>query len=188
MITAVSLIVGFAGFVDAIAGGGGIISLPAYFLTGMPAHVCYGTNKFSSACGTTLAAATYLKHGAINVKVAVIAAIGSFIGSNIGSHIVLLLDDKILKLMLIVCMPVIAVIIFVKKFGGDEDRSYLLGPVKIMIYGFLVGFFVGGYDGIFGPGTGTIAAIAFTAFMHFDLKTRQETLRCSISHRMSVLL
>ena len=57
MITAVSLIVGFAGFVDAIAGGGGIISLPAYFLTGMPAHVCYGTNKFSSACGTTLAAA-----------------------------------------------------------------------------------------------------------------------------------
>ena len=49
MITAVSLIVGFAGFVDAVAGGGGIISLPAYFLTGMPAHVCYGTNKFSSA-------------------------------------------------------------------------------------------------------------------------------------------
>lgn len=171
MITAVSLIVGFAGFVDAVAGGGGIISLPAYFLTGMPAHVCYGTNKFSSACGTTLAAATYLKHGAINIKVAIIAAIGSFIGSNIGSHIVLMLDDKVLKLMLVVCMPVIAIIIFVKKLGGDEDRSYLLGSVKLLVYGFLVGFFVGGYDGIFGPGTGTIAAIAFTAFMHFDLKT-----------------
>lgn len=65
----------------------------------------------------------------------------------------LLLDDKILKLMLIVCMPVIAVIIFVKKLGGDEDRILIfLGRIRIMIYGFLVGFFVGGYDGIFGPG------------------------------------
>lgn len=171
MITAISLIVGFAGFVDAVAGGGGIISLPAYFLTGMPAHMCYGTNKFSATCGTTLAVATYFKHGAINIKVAAMAAAGSFIGSNIGSQIVLMLDDKVLKLMLVICMPVIAVIIFVKKIGGEEDRSYLLGSVRLMIYGFLVGLLVGGYDGIFGPGTGTIAAIAFTAFMHFDLKT-----------------
>lgn len=58
-----------------------------------------------------------------------------------------------------------------KSIGGDEDQVLSSGPVKIMIYGFLVGFFVGGYEGIFGPGTGTIAAIAFTAFMHFDLKT-----------------
>ena len=171
MITAVSLIVGFAGFVDAVAGGGGIISLPDYFLTGLPAHVCFGTNKFSAACGTTLAVATYFKHGAVNLKVAIMAAIGSFIGSNIGSHIVLMLDDNVLKLMLVICLPVIAVIIFVKKLGGEEDRSYLLGPAKLLVYGFLVGLLVGGYDGIFGPGTGTIAAIAFTAFMHFDLKT-----------------
>lgn len=171
MIAAVSLIVGFAGFVDAVAGGGGIISLPAYFLTGLSAHVCLGTNKFSAACGTALASATYLKHGAVNMKVALVAAVGSLIGSNIGAHIVLMLDDRLLKLMLVVCLPVIAVIVLVKKLGGEEDRSYLLGQRKLIIFGFLVGFLVGGYDGIFGPGTGTIAAIAFTAFMHFDLKT-----------------
>lgn len=171
MIAGVSLIVGFAGFVDAVAGGGGIISLPAYFLTGMPAHLCYGTNKFSAACGTTFAVGTYFKHGAVNIKVALMAAVGSFIGSNIGARIVLMLDDKVLKLMLVVALPVVAVIIFVKKIGGEEDLSHLFSPAKLLLYGLIVGFLVGGYDGIFGPGTGTIAAIAFTAVMHFDLKT-----------------
>jgi len=171
MIAGVSLIVGFAGFVDSIAGGGGIISLPAYFLTGLPAHTCYGTNKFSAACGTTFAVGTYFRHGAMNVKVALIAALGSFIGSTIGSHVVLLLDDRMLKLMLVVMLPVVAVIIFVKKIGGEEDNSSSLGTGKLMVFGMLVGLIVGGYDGIFGPGTGTIAAIAFTVIMHFDLKT-----------------
>lgn len=52
-----------AGFVDAAAGGGGLISLPAYIATGMPAHMAYGCNKFSSACGTTLASVRFLKPG-----------------------------------------------------------------------------------------------------------------------------
>ena len=86
-----------AGFVDAAAGGGGLISLPAYIATGMPAHFAYGCNKFSSACGTTLASARFLKNRALDIRTALLAAAGSFIGSGIAAQIVLLLDDRFLK-------------------------------------------------------------------------------------------
>ena len=171
MIAAVSLIVGFAGFVDSIAGGGGIISLPAYFLTGMPPHMCYGTNKLSAACGSVFAVGTYMRHGAVNLKIALIAAAGSFAGSTIGSRVVMLLDGRVLQLMLVVLLPLVAIFIFVKKIGGEEDRSSTLGSTKLMIFALLAGVLVGGYDGIFGPGTGTIAALAFTTVLRFDLRT-----------------
>ncbi|MGN1349988.1 MAG: TSUP family transporter [Anaerovoracaceae bacterium] len=171
MIAAVSLIVGFAGFVDSIAGGGGIISLPAYFLTGMPPHMCYGTNKLSAACGSVFAVGTYMRHGAVNLKIALIAAAGSFVGSTIGSRVVMLLDGRVLQLMLVVLLPLVAIFIFVKKIGGEEDRSATLGSTKLMIFALLAGVLVGGYDGIFGPGTGTIAALAFTTVLRFDLRT-----------------
>ena len=61
---------GFAGFVDSAAGGGGLISLPAYLFAGLPAHYTYGTNKFSAACGTTFATAQFFQKGAMNIKVA----------------------------------------------------------------------------------------------------------------------
>ena len=60
---------GFAGVVDSAAGGGGLISLPAYLFAGLPVHYTYGTNKFSAACGTTFATARFLKSGALDLKV-----------------------------------------------------------------------------------------------------------------------
>ena len=71
---------GFAGFVDSAAGGGGLISLPAYLFAGLPPHYTYATNKFSAACGTTFATASFFKNGAMNIKVGILAAIGSFAG------------------------------------------------------------------------------------------------------------
>jgi len=77
-----------AGFVDAAAGGGGLISLPAYLLSGMPVHMAYGTNKFSAACGTTFATANYFRRGAMDGRVALTAAAGSFAGSALGARLV----------------------------------------------------------------------------------------------------
>ena len=88
------LMTGFAGFVDSAAGGGGLISLPAYLFAGLPPHYTYATNKFSAACGTTFATANFFKNGAMNLKVGILAAIGSFAGSALGAHIVLLLSDE----------------------------------------------------------------------------------------------
>ena len=72
------LMTGFAGFVDSAAGGGGLISLPAYLFAGLPPHYTYATNKFSAACGTTFATASFFRNGAMNVKVGIgIIGLGS---------------------------------------------------------------------------------------------------------------
>ena len=112
MIAFLMLMTGFAGFVDSAAGGGGLISLPAYLFAGLPPHYTYATNKFSAACGTTFATASFFKSGAMNVKVGVLAAIGSFAGSALGAHIVLLLSDEMLRTMMFIILPVAAVLIF----------------------------------------------------------------------------
>ena len=114
---------GFAGFVDSAAGGGGLISLPAYLFAGLPPHYTYATNKFSAACGTTFATANFFKNGAMNVKVGILAAIGSFAGSALGAHIVLLLSDEVLKTTMFIILPIAAVIILWQRNLPDENRD-----------------------------------------------------------------
>ncbi len=161
---------GFAGLVDSAAGGGGLISLPAYLFAGLPAHYTYGTNKFSAACGTTFAAARFFKSGALDLKVGLLAAAGSFAGSALGSHLVLLLSDAALQTMLLCILPAAAVIIFWQRRLPDENRA---GPftLRSALAALGIGFGIGCYDGLFGPGTGTFAILAFTTLMGFDLRT-----------------
>ncbi len=160
-----------AGFVDAAAGGGGLISLPAYIATGMPAHMAYGCNKFSSACGTTLASVRFFKNRAMDIQVALLAAVGSFIGSGVAARIVLMLDDQILKRIVIVFLPVAAVVIFLNRGYGAENHSDSLTKRRKVVFALLIGLFIGFYDGMVGPGTGTFAIIAFSILMKYDLKT-----------------
>ena len=74
MLLFLMLMTGFAGFVDSAAGGGGLISLPAYLFAGLPVHYTYGTNKFSAACGTTFATAQFFQKGAMNIRVGLLWA------------------------------------------------------------------------------------------------------------------
>jgi len=167
----ICVLVGFAGFVDAAAGGGGTISLPAYMIGGVPAHLALGCNKFSGACGTTVAVLKFWKSGALDAKAAIIAAAGSFIGSTIGAWIALMLSEKTIKTMLLFILPAAAVIIMAKRNFGEEDFSAALSKIKYVTFSFMIGFLIGGYDGMFGPGTGTFAIIAFSMLMKYDLKT-----------------
>ena len=114
---------GFAGFVDSAAGGGGLISLPAYLFAGLPPHYTYATNKFSAACGTTFATASFFKNGAMNLKVGILAAIGSFAGSALGAHIVLMLSDEVLQMMMFIILPIAAVVILWRRNLPDENRD-----------------------------------------------------------------
>ena len=156
-----------AGFIDAVAGGGGIITLPVYMLTGLPAHQAYGCNKFSAAAGTTFSAARFLVNKALDLKVAIISAISAFIASRI----VLYLPGEFLKKMLIIVLPIVAVLIFIKKDYGEENQSAGLSKNKMITFAILIGVLIGLYDGIFGPGTGTFAIIAYTMIMKYDLRT-----------------
>ena len=165
------LMTGFAGFVDSAAGGGGLISLPAYLFAGLPPHYTYATNKFSAACGTTFATASFFKSGAMNVKVGVLAAVGSFAGSALGAHIVLLLSDEALRTMMFIILPIAAAIILWQRNLPDENRDDGTLNGKKALLALAIGLGIGLYDGIMGPGTGTFAIIAFTTLMGFDLKT-----------------
>ena len=162
---------GFAGFVDSAAGGGGLISLPAYLFAGLPPHFTYGTNKFSAACGTTFATASFFKNGAMNGKIGILAAIGSFAGSALGAHIVLLLSDEVLQTMMLVILPIAAVIILWRRNLPDENRDDGTLNLKKAALALGIGLGIGLYDGMVGPGTGTFAIIAFTTLMGFDLRT-----------------
>ena len=86
-----------AGFIDSVAGGGGLISTPAYMLAGLPMHEVLGTNKVSAALGTGLAAGKYIKSGKVEWRTAIISSILSFAGSFAGSQIALMIDRTMLK-------------------------------------------------------------------------------------------
>ena len=161
---------GFAGIVDSAAGGGGLISLPAYLFAGLPAHYTYGTNKFSAACGTTFATARFLRSGALDLKVGLLAAAGSFAGSAAGAHLALLLSDGALRLMMLCILPVAAAIILTRWRSPDHDPGEVPLTRARAALAVAIGVGIGCYDGLFGPGTGTFAIIAFSTLMGYDMR------------------
>lgn len=163
-----------AGVVDAIAGGGGLISLPAYIIAGVPAHFALGTNKLASAMGTTVSTGRYLKNGYIKgkamVRIAAAACIASLAGSSIGSSLSLLVSEKVLKDLMVVVLPVVAFYVMrSKNLGGIEEREPLPGKAAFAI-AVLAAFLIGGYDGFYGPGTGTFLILVLTGAARMDVR------------------
>lgn len=163
----------FGGFVDSIAGGGGFISLPAYMMSGLPVHMAIGTNKLSSAMGTSIATYRFAKKGYINLKTAIYCAMCALIGSMMGAKTALLIDDKIFKLIMLVILPITGLyVIFNKslernKKERDEDDDF--SHKKTLIIAMIVALVIGFYDGFYGPGTGTFLMIALTSLAHMTL-------------------
>ena len=161
-----------AGFVDSVAGGGGIISLPAYLMAGIPAHLAAGTNKTVNGCGTLIATVTYFKNGKVRLRPAVAAAAGAFAGSAIGAQLASMIPEAALKTLLLVALPCVAVFLVVKRdFGRDDAPEVPTPPKREAIVSALIGLFIGCYDGLVGPGTGTFMILCFTAFLSMDLLT-----------------
>jgi uncharacterized membrane protein YfcA len=154
-----------AGFIDAIAGGGGLISMPAYLFAGLPPHFALGTNKLSSTIGAFIASFRYYKNGFVDMTVCVPSAITALFGSFIGAHVVLLVDEDVLQKVLIVLLPTIAVYILKNK---NLIPIGSLSHEKTIIYSVIISFIVGMYDGFFGPGTGTFLVIAFISIVRIN--------------------
>lgn len=153
-----------AGLVDSIAGGGGLIALPAYLIAGVPAHVALGTNKLSSAMGTTVSTARLAKHGFLKGKVlmAVCSSAAALMGSALGAHLALMVPESIIKHMMIVVLPVVAFYVLRNKDMGARDRTEDISRNKVFAISMAAAFFVGGYDGFYGPGTGTFLILILT--------------------------
>ncbi len=159
-----------AGLVDSIAGGGGLISLPAYILAGLPAHYAMGTNKTAMCVGTFTSAVKYLKAGQMDLRVGAISAVSSLAGAFIGSSVALMIDDKVLKIAILAVLPAVAVFLLIKKdFGSFADPSKRADGKRLVFGALIIGLVIGCYDGLIGPGTGTFLILAFTAFLGFDL-------------------
>lgn len=156
-----------AGFVDSIAGGGGLISLPAYMISGIPVHSAIGTNKLSSGMGTSLATWRYYKNGYIEWKLALVCAVCAWFASNLGAHLGLLLDDGVFKIVLLFILPLTAYYVFKCKVLDVEREPF--SKKKTTVIAMAVASVIGAYDGFYGPGTGTFLILLLTSMAHMKL-------------------
>ena len=162
-----------AGFVDSVAGGGGLISLPAYLMVGLPAHLASGTNKVVAGCGTIISSANYLRSGKVLLRVAVPTALCALLGSSVCTQLAAGFSDSTLKILLLAALPCVAVFLAVKKdFGRDDSATEKeMSRRKEFLISCGIGLIMGAYDGMIGPGTGTFYIMLFTAFLGFNLLT-----------------
>lgn len=159
-------------FVDSVAGGGGLITLPAYLMAGLPVHVAAGTNKVVAGTGTLMAALRYFKSGKVRLRIALWAALGSLTGGFIGTEIAKLLSGSLLQGLMLIALPLMAIFLTVKKdFGQDSQPAVSVSRRRESLISLAVGLGIGLYDGIIGPGTGTLLIMAFTAFLSLDMVT-----------------
>ena len=158
-----------ASFIDAIGGGGGLISVPAYLLAGLPAHLALGTNKLSACLGTAVSTFRYLKNGFVDWSLAIPSILLALLGSHLGTRLQLTVDERYLKYMLLLILPLVAVVMLRKKTLPESRgelqpwlrRSYVWGAALV----------IGAYDGFYGPGTGTFLLLVFCHLAKLDVRT-----------------
>lgn len=163
-----------AGVIDAIAGGGGLIALPAYLIAGVPTHLALGTNKMSSAIGTLISTIRYLRKSHIDLKVIAVSVIAALIGSASGSSLALLVDETILRYLLIIVLPVVAFFVLKNKSLGTKEQEELPWRKKYVL-AIAIAFLIGTYDGFYGPGTGTFLLLLYVGIMKMDINTASAT-------------
>lgn len=164
------IIIGFlAGYVDAVAGGGGMLQVPVLLLSGMPPVMVLATNKMVSIFGTAMAILKYGLSKKINWHVIKIAIVACLVASFIGSQLVMQLSSDTISWLIIACIPFALIALFYKdnvkrESIGFSNRSILLSTTPI-----------GFYDGLLGPGTGTYLALCMKRFLNLDLLSATAT-------------
>ena len=169
----------FAGFVDSIVGGGGLIQLPALFAAfpnTAPATL-FGTNKLASIVGTTSAAIQYSRRVEIPWRVAGPGAVAALVGSWYGAKAVAYLDPAILRPLILALLVLVAVYTFLRKDLGSVSKEPAHGGRSVAI-ALGVGAVIGFYDGFFGPGTGSFLIFLFIRLLGMDF------LRASVSAKI----
>ena len=161
-----------AAVVDAIGGGGGLISLPAYTLAGLDYGYASGCNKFSACMGTFSSVFRYWKSGKILPLPAVFAVAGALPGAYLGTKLSLMLSTEFMRIFMICAIPCVAAVIFLRR--NVETREKPMTKARLFLC-FPAGLVIGAYDGFFGPGTGTFMIIVFNALAGMDMVTASAT-------------
>ena len=159
-----------AGVLDGIAGGGGIISLPSYLLTGMPIHSAYACNKLQSGLGTFCSGFKYVKEGFADLKMVLFALPFTIGASFLSTKFIMNTDSEKVKLIVICCIPIAVVLMFFRRKIAQKTVSRKALTAKNILLSILAGALLGAYDALFGPGGGTIAMILFSVLLGYDLR------------------
>ncbi len=161
-----------AAVVDAIAGGGGLISLPAYTVAGLNYDFASGNNKFSSTFGTLMATVRYARSGKLLLRPALIAAALALPGSWLGTRAAMALGNRIMHLFMVFAIPIVGVLVLLKGKGPEKTRPFTRRQYPACA---AIGLAVGFYDGFFGPGTGTFLILLFTWLLGMDMVSASAT-------------
>lgn len=157
-----------AGLVDSIAGGGGIITIPALLAVGLPPHFALGTNKFQSSFGSLTASCNYMRNGEISLSRASRGIIATLIGAALGTLAVERINADLLQYIIPSLLIVILIYTLASPSLGETKRVSLLSE---KVFYPVFGLILGAYDGFFGPGTGSFWAFAFVGILGYDFKT-----------------
>lgn len=155
-----------AGFIDAIAGGGGLITVPALLLAGATPLETLGTNKLQSVFGSGAATFAYAKAGYVDIKHQLPMGFMSFTASMAGAYCATLVPQDVFRQILPFVLVAIAVYFFLKPNLSDLDKAERIKPIVFTVTLVPV---IGFYDGIFGPGTGSFFMLGFVALAGFGL-------------------
>ncbi len=163
-----------AGFIDSIAGGGGLILVPSFILAGLPPQVALGQEKIVSTLGTIAAIRNFVKNKKV-IWTAVASGIpAGLIGAYVGAEAILYFDPDTVGKIILGMLPIGIVISFIPK----QDRHQCDQPInaKIIYFGVpLAVFIIGFYDGFFGPGTGSFLILVLHYLLKFDLVSASAT-------------
>lgn len=156
-----------AGFIDAIAGGGGLITIPALLSTGIPPAAALATNKLQGSFGTAMATFTFWRAGQIELKTMGFTVACVFVGSATGTMLVRMTGTGFMTAVIPILLVAIAVYFLLSPRVGDvEARARMTLPAFSLTVGMAVGF----YDGFFGPGTGSFFALGCVALLGMNMR------------------
>ncbi len=175
-----------AGFVDSIAGGGGLLTIPALTMAGIPPHLMLGTNKLQGSFGSFSASLKFLSSKQINPRHVWLPFLFSFCGAALGSLIVQQIKADFLEPLILIMLIAVAVFFIFSPQMRNEEKPAKLPPFLFaLIFGSIIGF----YDGFFGPGTGSFFVIAFMTIAGFGLKDASMRARiCNFASNIGALL
>lgn len=160
------LTAGVAGWIDSVAGGGGLITVPVLFGVGLPPQLALGTNKFQASFGSFTAALYHVRKNVVLLRDALPGIVLTLIGAVIGTWSVEQVEAGVLNLVIPILLLATAVYMLVAPFPGDSDRTPKLSRLSFYL---VTGLSFGFYDGFFGPGVGSFWAIAFVIGLGYRL-------------------
>ena len=159
-----------AGFVDAIAGGGGLISLPGYLIAGLSPIAASATNKLSAGMGSTVANANYFKNDLINLRLAAPCIFIAMLFSSFGARVQMMIPEQYLKIFMLIALPITMILVLNKETLKSKNIFKIKLTKKVYVLSFLVSALIGLYDGLYGPATGTFLLIFFVKIVGMNIK------------------